>query len=86
MVLTALSHALVTIALGLIGWVLGSLNLGLVFGLGFYFGREVAQHERKTRGTAIRGLFFWNWSLDAQLDMLFPILSAIGLFMILEAL
>lgn len=86
MALTALSHALITALCGLVGLWFGSLNIGLALGLGFYFGREVAQHERKTRGTAIRGLFFWNWSLDAQLDMLFPLLSAIGLFMILEAL
>jgi len=86
MILTAISHALVTIALGLIGWVLGSLNLGLMFALGFYFGREVAQHERKTKGTAIRGLFFWNWNLDAQLDMLFPLIAAFVTYFIVGGL
>jgi hypothetical protein len=82
MILTALSHALITALCGLVGWYFGELGIGLAAGLAFYFGREVAQHERKTRGTAIRGLFVWNWNLDAQLDMLFPIIAAVGLLII----
>ena len=82
MVLSSLSHAAVTILCGLLGLYFGSMAIGLTFALGFYFGREVAQQERKTSGVAIRGLFFWNWSLDAQLDMLFPLMAAILLYLI----
>ena len=79
---TPLSHAAITVALGLIGWVLGSLVIGLMFALGFYFGREVAQQEAKTEGSPWRGLEVWKWNLDAQLDMGFPIIAAVLLSVI----
>jgi len=78
MVLTALSHALITALLGLIGWLCGYMDIGLAIGLAFYLGREVAQHERKESGTnPIRGFYVLNWSLDAKLDLLLPILATI---------
>jgi len=77
MVLTALSHALVTTLLGLIGWLCGYMDIGLAIGLAFYLGREVAQHERKESGTnPLRGFYVWRWSLDAKLDLALPILVA----------
>ena len=52
----------------------GHLGIGIAVGLAFYLGREVAQHERKERGTnPLRGFYVWNWSLDSKLDMAFPI-------------
>ena len=77
MVLTALSHAAVTLLLAAIGWLFGNLAIGIAIGLSFYLGREVAQHERKESGTnPLRGFYVWRWSLDAWLDMLFPIVVA----------
>ena len=55
-----------------------SCTLGSLFGVGFYLGREVAQHERKM-GTPpwYSGFKFWEWSLDSKLDLLFPIIVGI---------
>lgn len=51
---------------------------GSLFGIGFYFGREVAQHERKV-GTPpwYSGFKIWEWSLDSKLDLLFPLIVGI---------
>lgn len=74
MVLTALSHAAVTLILAAIGWAFGHLAIGIAIALSFYLGREVAQHERKESGTnPLRGFYVWNWSLDAKLDLLAPV-------------
>jgi hypothetical protein len=81
MVLTALSHGLITALLGLIGWAFGHLDIGLTAGLAFYLGREVAQHERKESGTnPLRGFYVWRWNLDAKLDMLVPIVVVLLFF------
>ena len=59
MILTALSHALVTILCGLIGWWFGSVAIGLTFALGFYFGREDASELKqfKVHPTVPRGVW-----------------------------
>lgn len=82
MILTALSHALVAILISLIGLFTGNLLVGIGVALGFYLGREVAQHERKTQGSSFRGLFFWEWSTDAKLDLLFPVIACFILYMV----
>jgi len=77
-ILSWLAHAGITAVAGLIGLLLGNLYVGLAAGVFFYLGREVAQHERKERGTnPARGFMFWRWSLDAQLDLLFPVIAAV---------
>lgn len=47
--------------------------MGALFSVGFYFGREVAQHERKV-GTPPwwSGFVMAQWSRDALLDFLTP--------------
>ena len=77
-VISWFAHAGITLICGVIGLVLGNLYAGLAFGVAFYLGREVAQHERKERGThPLRGFYVQNWSLDARMDLLFPVVTAI---------
>ena len=77
-ILSWFAHAGVTLVFGLIGLILGNVLVGLTFGVAFYLGREVAQHERKERGTnPLRGFYVQNWSLDARMDLLFPVVTAI---------
>jgi hypothetical protein len=77
-VISWFAHAGITAVTGLIGLLLGNLYVGLAAGVFFYLGREVAQHERKERGShPARGFYVWNWSLDAVMDLLFPILAAV---------
>ena len=82
-ILSWFAHAGITLICGLIGLILGNLYAGLAFGVAFYLGREVAQHERKERGThPLRGFYVQNWSLDARMDLLFPVVTAITLAII----
>lgn len=87
--LSSISHAALVVALQLLflmicGYLFPSMSivmsclLGSLFGIGFYFGREVAQHERKV-GTPpwYSGFKIWEWSLDSKLDLLFPLIVGI---------
>ena len=77
-IISWLAHAAITAICGFVGLIVGNLYAGLALGVGFYLGREVAQHERKERGTnPLRGFYVWNWTLDAKMDLLFPIITAI---------
>ena len=81
MVLTALSHAAISVLVSLIGWYFEHLGISIAAALGFYLGREVAQHERKTPGKdPFRGFYVWKWSLDAKLDILLPVLACVALY------
>lgn len=53
--------------------------LGALLAIGFYFGREVAQHERKA-GTPPwwSGFRIHEWSRDALLDFFLPIVATFG--------
>lgn len=53
--------------------------MGALLVVGFYFGREVAQTERKA-GTPPwwSGFDVRKWSLDAKLDLLFPVIVCAG--------
>ena len=82
-VISWFAHAGITAVAGCVGLLLGNLYAGLAAGVFFYLGREVAQHERKERGdNPARGFFVQNWSLDAKMDLLFPILAAIAMLLI----
>lgn len=61
--------------------------LGALFAVGFYFGREVAQHERKV-GTPPwwSGFRIHEWSADAVLDLLFPVVATFGTTLLLWVL
>jgi hypothetical protein len=77
-ILSWFAHAVITALAGVIGLMIGNLYAGLAAGVFFYLGREVAQHERKEKGThPFRGFYVRNWSLDAKMDLLFPVGAAI---------
>lgn len=54
--------------------------IGALLVVGFYLGREVAQAERKA-GTPPwwSGFDARKWSLDAKLDLLFPVIACAGI-------
>lgn len=83
--ITNLAHALLAVAFQFAVciplWLLGvdlttACVEGGLFAFGFYFGREVTQHEKKV-GTPpwYNGFKIWEWSLDSKLDLLFPIVA-----------
>lgn len=54
----------------------GAAVMGALFAVAFYFGREVAQAERKAGGTPwYVGFNVANWSEDAVFDLLFPLVA-----------
>jgi hypothetical protein len=61
-----------------IGLVFGNWFAGGCFGVAFFLGREHAQYQH-TIGYTIKSSFqafaVWKWKLDAQLDLLFPIIA-----------
>lgn len=72
--LALMMTALMATALG--ADLLSAVVMGGLFAVGFYFGREVAQAERKA-GTPPwwSGFDVRKWSLDAKLDLLFPVVA-----------
>ena len=75
--LAQMMTALMATALG--ADLLSAVVMGGLFTVGFYFGREVAQAERKA-GTPPwwSGFDVRKWSLDAKLDLLFPVIVCAG--------
>ena len=75
--LAQMMTALMATALG--ADLLSAVVMGGLFAVGFYFGREVAQAERKA-GTPPwwSGVDGRKWSLDAKLDLLFPVIVCAG--------
>jgi hypothetical protein len=75
--LAQMMTALMATALG--ADLLSAVVMGGLFAVGFYFGREVAQAERKA-GTPPwwSGFDVRKWSLDAKLDLLFPVIVCVG--------
>jgi len=75
--LAQMMTALMATALG--ADLLSAVVMGGLFAVGFYFGREVAQAERKA-GTPPwwSGFDVRKWSGDAKLDLLFPVIVCAG--------
>ena len=75
--LAQMMTALMATALG--ADLLSAVVMGGLFAVGFYFGREVAQAQRKA-GTPRwwSGFDVRKWSLDAKLDLLFPVIVCAG--------
>ena len=76
--LAQMMTALMATALG--ADLLSAVVMGGLFAVGFYFGREVAQAERKA-GTPPwwSGFDVRKWSLDAKIDLLFPVICCAGI-------
>lgn len=62
----------------LIALITGDWLAGSCFGFAFFLGREHAQAQAKlgyTFKTTFAAFNVLNWSLDAKLDLLFPIIA-----------
>ena len=63
-----------------IGLVTGDWFAGTCFGIAFFLGREHAQAQAKlgyTFKTTFQAFDVRKWSLDAQLDLLFPVIATL---------
>lgn len=84
-------QALVLMVCRLSGIALGEW-LGAALAIGFFAGREYAQVEYKVRdrtGLPIADMMPWHvvrpgmWSLDARLDLLFPVVACVLLAIVI---
>ncbi len=76
---THLEHIIYALAmLAMIGLPTKNWWAGAAFAAAFFIGREHAQREYKigdpSKLMPWEGFDVWNWSLDAQLDLLAPVL------------
>lgn len=72
--------ALMQIAIGL---VFGNWFAGACFGIAFFLGREHAQYQDTigyTIKTSLQAFAVWKWKLDAQLDLLFPVITCLAIY------
>lgn len=75
-----LMHIIIAITLqAIVGIISGDWLAGGLFASGLYFGREHAQREYKigdpSKLKGYEALDFFNWSTDAKLDLLGPVIS-----------
>lgn len=78
--------ALMQLAIGLIS---GDWFAGVCFGVAFFLGREHAQAQAKigyTFKTTFQAFNVRKWSLDAQLDLLFPTVTCLVILAIVKVL
>ena len=74
--------ALMQLVIGLIS---GDWFAGACFGIAFFLGREHAQAQAKlgyTLKTTFTAFDIRKWSLDAQLDLLFPTIACLLILLI----
>lgn len=77
---TNFTHAGIAVALCLlVAGLSGNVLAGALFAIGVFVGREHAQREYKignpSKLNGYEALDIWRWSLDAKLDLLFPIIA-----------
>ena len=68
-----------------IGLVTGDWFAGACFGIAFFVGREHAQAQDKlgyTFKTTFQAFDVRKWSLDSQLDLLFPVITCLTILLI----
>ena len=75
-------HALYALVIqAAIWWPTRSWWLGAMLAFGLFVGREHAQREYSigdpSRLDPWEAFDIWNWSLDAQLDLLFPTIAVV---------
>ena len=73
-------HALYAVLIQLGTWaVTGSLLAGAALAFGFFLGREHSQREEiispHNRDNPFPAFRVWEWTLDEQLDLLFPLVA-----------
>lgn len=85
---THFEHLGIAIVFTLIGAAFGYAWIGAAFAIGIFVGREHAQREYKignpSKLVGYEALDFWRWSLDAKLDLLFPVVAAISVACVVE--
>ena len=78
---TNFEHAVIAMIFTLLGYFLGSVEVGAAFAIGVFGGREHAQREYEigdpSKLVGYEALDFWRWKLDAQLDLLFPVVTTL---------
>lgn len=60
----------------------GNLFAGACFGIAFFLGREHAQFQNKYNAGDFASFNFTKWSLDAKLDLLFPVIAVLTVYML----
>ena len=61
-----------------IGFLSGSWWSGAAFGAAFFLGREHAQAQSKYNLGDISAFDIRRWSIDARLDIAFPVVAVVG--------
>jgi hypothetical protein len=85
---TNFEHAIYALLMQLPFGLLGHWWMGAAFAIGFFLGREHAQVQHEIQDATsydeaygIEGDFaafkVWKWSLDAQLDLLLPVVAVV---------
>ena len=72
-----------------IGLIFGDWFAGACFGIAFFLGREHAQNQDKlgyTFKTTFQAFDVRKWSLDSQLDLLFPTVTCLVILAIAKVL
>ena len=67
-----------------IGLIFGDWFAGACFGIAFFLGREHAQNQDKlgyTLKTTFQAFDVRKWSLDSQLDLLFPVVTCLTILL-----
>jgi hypothetical protein len=58
-----------------------SWSIGAILAIGVFIGREHAQREHdigsSSRLSPWKAFDFWNWGVDAQLDVLLPLIAVV---------
>jgi hypothetical protein len=69
-----------------IGFITGNWFAATCFPIAFFIGREHAQYQRNlkvyTFKTTMQAFDVRKWSLDAQLDLLFPVIATVLVYLV----
>lgn len=68
-----------------VGLITGNWLAGAMLGTGFFLGREHAQAQAKLKLEDFEALDIRKWSLDAKLDLLFPVVAVTTVYFIIQA-
>ena len=79
---THLEHAATALAIQIVlSFITGNVWVGAAFASAFFLGREHAQREYKlgdpSKLMGHEAFDIWRWKLDAQLDLLFPVIVTV---------
>ena len=76
---TNFEHAAIALIMqAFIGLLTGNWWIGAAFGAAFFLGREHAQAQSKYNLGDISAFDIRRWSIDARLDIAFPVVAVVG--------